>query len=106
MNTDMRRQFQRALAGLGAPPGGGGGGGGAPMIMTIPPRSPIMIGPPGPEAPPAAGFLGTLKLIVAPTFRLCARDSASPITCTTLAKAGSGRLPSAPGPLRFRPRIR
>src|SRR5687767_15314067 len=93
----MRRQFQRAFAGVGRVPGGGGGGGAPPAVMIITP-GPIIIGPPG--ALPA-----TLKLMLLPTFNECARERASPSTSTTLANSGSGRAPST-GALRLRPRMR
>src|SRR5689334_5654744 len=68
----MRRQFQRAFAGVGrAPPGGGGGGGGAPAMIITP--GPIIIGPPGPG-------LATLKLMLVPRFTVWARELASPST--------------------------
>src|SRR4249919_1324852 len=103
----MRRQYQRALAGLRAPPGAGADG--PPfMIITIPPPPPpSMIGPPaaGPPAPPLAFFGGTLKLMLAPTLSVFALDRASPVTSTTLTKRGSGRTPLT-GAFRLVPRIR
>ncbi len=101
VKNDMQRQFQRAFAGLAAPPGAGGA---APfMIMIVPPPPPIITGPDGaPAAPPA---FGTLKLTLAPTLSVCCRDCASPSTSTTLANDGSGRIPFTGG-FRFRPRIR
>src|SRR5262245_22184020 len=59
----IRRQFHRLFAAFcaaGPPPGGGGGGGGPPaMIITIGPALRIA----GPDG-------ATLKLMLAPTFRL------------------------------------
>jgi hypothetical protein len=43
--------------------------------------------------------------MLAPTFRLCDREAASPSTCTTLLKLGSGRKPFT-GEFRLRPRSR
>ena len=97
MKRLMRRQFQRAFAGVGRVPGGGGGGGGPPPAMIITP-GPIIIGPLGP-APP------TLKLMLAPMFTVWARDQASPTTSTMLLNVGSGRTPLI-GWFRLRPRIR
>src|SRR3954469_16534491 len=96
VNTLIRRQLKRALAGVGRVPGGGGGGGGAPAVMIITP-GPIMIGPLGPPV--------TAKFMFAPMFPECARDRASPSTSTMLANAGSGRVPSI-GWFRLLPRIR
>src|SRR6516225_11150573 len=101
VNMVIRRQFQRAFAGVGFAPASGPLTGAPPPIMTIPPPL-IMIGPP-PEDPPPLFIM--LKLNAAPSCTESCRDRASPSTSTTLANDGSGRTPSI-GEFRLLPRSR